>query len=80
MTLSNEKGAKYKETGTILTWDLPRSSEQQRQDRWTRDDPEIRAHLEAYIQAFLGTEAEYIREFEEVGVECWPNEKPTDKR
>jgi hypothetical protein len=52
----------------------------QAEERWTRDDPETRAHLEAYIQAFLGTEAEYIREFEEVGVECWPNEKPTNRR
>jgi len=46
----------------------------------TRDDPETRAHLEAYMQAFLGTEGEIIPEFEEAGIECWLNAERADKR
>ena len=47
------------------------AGEPETRSRSTRDDPETRAHLEAYMQAFLQTEAEQIREFEEASVECW---------
>jgi hypothetical protein len=56
------------------------AAEEDRSQRATRDDKETQAHLEAYMQAFLGTEAELVREFEEAGVECWLNEDRTEKR
>jgi hypothetical protein len=43
-------------------------------------DAEMEAHLNAYMTAFLGTEQEFIREFEEVGVACWLNADRPDKR
>jgi hypothetical protein len=46
----------------------------------TKDDAAIRAHLEAYMQAFLGTEGEFVQEFEAAGVECWLNQDRADKR
>ena len=51
-----------------------------RSQRRTRNDAETRAHLEAYMQAFLGTEDECIQEFEAIGIECWPSEDRADKR
>jgi hypothetical protein len=46
-----------------------------------RDEATVRAHLEAYMAAFIDTEQELIPEFEEIGVQCWLNEdSPADKR
>ena len=44
------------------------------------EESRIRAHLEAYMAAFLGTEQESIREFEEAGQESWVNADRADKR
>ena len=44
------------------------------------EESRVRAHLEAYMEAFLGTEQEFIREFEEAGVACWLNADRSDKR
>jgi hypothetical protein len=38
--------------------------------RSTKDDAQTRAHLEAYMAAFMGTDAEVIEDFEKAGIEA----------
>lgn len=54
---------------------LPKVSGGAHYQRATKDDAETRAHLEAYIAAFIDTKQEFIREFEEAGIEAWLNEE-----
>jgi hypothetical protein len=44
-----------------------------------RDDPAINAHLEPYIQAFMGTEQEFSPEWEALGIESLLNAKSSEK-
>ena len=44
------------------------------------EESKVRSHLEAYMAAFLESEQEYIREFEEAGVACWSNADRPNKR
>jgi hypothetical protein len=52
-------------------------SEDRRTRRSTKDDAATREHLEAYMRAFQGDEC--IKEFEELGAECWPSNDHSDK-
>jgi len=54
-----------------FTWRSHRSAETPSPKAYNRDDPAIKAHLEAYIAAFIGTEQEFMKEFEEASIEDW---------
>jgi hypothetical protein len=46
----------------------------------SRMTPEEERRLEAYIEAFLGTEQESIPAFEEAGIKSWLKTDSLDKR
>lgn len=51
-----------------------------REETGPSNEAEVAEHLEAYMSAFLGTEEEFIAEFEEAGIACWLDAERADKR